>query len=333
MRKELNVEIDKKLLKLLDKHRGDLSRSEYIKKVLSGSLDKDRRMNFSNTDASKGGSVENIPASDLASFLENFQVFANDIHNRLDNLEKQIVGYTEEFQEIEDVEFNDPEYENRQSSSTSVSKSVSAPRSASGSTSTSTESDGFEYGCPFCSATIPKDASRCPNCGNKFDEFVVTDNDQIVEDVDDIYDQDESNEIAIVEPLSEAYNDSGEYDPRPNSVRVKNNGRGSGRYNASQNDHISKRMPSKYSNNSVEQHVCSICGDGLVFIKDFQRWYCYGCKKYSSGAGEMSAKLDRPQPINVQAQAREVAPGESEMPEKKPKKNWKPLKGYHKYKE
>ena len=27
--------------------------------------------------------------------------------------------------------------------------------------------------CPECSCTIPPDASRCPNCGHKYDEVVV----------------------------------------------------------------------------------------------------------------------------------------------------------------
>jgi hypothetical protein len=27
--------------------------------------------------------------------------------------------------------------------------------------------------CPECSCTIPPDATRCPNCGHKYDEVVV----------------------------------------------------------------------------------------------------------------------------------------------------------------
>jgi ribosomal protein L37AE/L43A len=165
--------------------------------------------------------------------------------------------------------------------------------------------DDFEYGCPFCNATIEKNATECRNCGNRFHDEEV--------------DVDTEDDAAIVEPLSSGYDESGRYDPRPRYLKTDRDN----------TDHVNS---------------CSKCGDELTYIKEYKRWYCYNCKKYAVKPTLVKGQFSIPK-FETSSSKLDDIPGVPRPPEddfelenqnmkrKKFLSKQKPLKKYPKYRD
>ena len=354
MAEGFNLDLNSKLLKTLDEHRGDLSRDEFIKQILQEHLNKPDRINFSKLKNSDQG----IDSQDLAILIDNFQEFANHIYDRLDRLENimnnNVVSdrqetnsdpaperdggfldldeehehssrYTpkqnqedtdgEESFEILESEaevtyepetYNDDD-ENVEYFTLDKKKEQSGTGSEAYNIADRTYDDEFEYGCPFCSATIEKDATYCTNCGHNLDE--------LAEDVED--------STAIVEPLSEGYSESGEYDPRPNYLKRRE----PGEYRAYHDKEYPGPRPKidhRYAPATPKARIprCSFCGSELRYLKDYNRWYCYHCKKYFGGP---PAKPGQPGEEDRPARAQPLVQHRERPPDSHP------LKDYHRY--
>jgi hypothetical protein len=379
MVKHLNVKIEKDLLALLDKRRGDLPRDEFIEKILEEHLN-DKRKDFSKLRKKDKNSASDAGeyTSEIGLLIDNFQEFANDIYNRLDRLEDTVNSQstskdsikpikietdTEDvvFEIIEDsIDQNDDEKDERDHI---LSNETIDFDSSEDEDSAKMDSD-FEYGCPFCNATISESADQCPSCGSRFDDYTE------------------------VQPVSGSYDyqNTESYDPRPEYLRrnghngrvgVQPYGPGSG---PSSNTGTSRGTPNDPSiankpafrngpfddprnkpNRSFNKPPpnCSICGGKLNYVADYKRWYCHRCRKFSGGPPpeprpdsdtlrfSKAAPSEKP-PVRHAEPGFEVSAHPIEpitepltpddidaVPPKKRSKqrsrDWRPLKEYHRY--
>jgi rubrerythrin len=262
----VKLKLDEEIIKLLDKYRGDLSRDDFITRILEENLKKKDKIDFSKYDMS-GSETELEPVDfNLQEFMDDFKQFADNIYNRLDRLESllnnQIIpSDTIEMRnhELESDEFiSDKRDESMIFEIEESEEDTIEDDQASDIYGLDEIGDEFEYGCPYCNATISGSATVCPNCGNKFDDNPK-----------------DSGQAVQVEPLPEYYSDTGEYDPRPRYVRKEN-------YEVRPKVNKSPKPNSSYPTfKGVGQRMCSDCGNKMDFIKDYKRWYCYNCKKYA----------------------------------------------------
>jgi len=294
MSRGVTLQLNSKFIELLDKYRGDLSRDDFILRIIDEHLKNKERINLSNQKNDTETTV-----LDLAAFMEDFKEFANSIYNRLDRLENilnsqkistkikpgdtkfQVTGDDDKpmIFELLDSEDDSDDLGSAKTKYNSYEKN----------------GDEFEYGCPFCNATIDKNATECSQCGNKFDEEMLIPDDAV-----------------IVEPLPNQYKDAGEYDPRPMHLK----------YGTTTEEEQFEPYQTQPEIHGTALHLCSICGTNMVFIDDYKRWYCTNCKRYA-GATVISHRtpgesIDKSTKI--------------EEPKPKPSRHkHKPLKDYHMY--
>ncbi len=308
----VKINLEKDLIVLLDKHRGDLSRDEFINRILDEHLKNEGRINFSKYETTDTD-------NDRDAFLTDFKDFADNIYNRLDKLEDilnsqalmQGAGGTEDYKPNSD---NYPinEDTDKESITFEVDESdddnFDLEDSPSEYISETPYPGDFEYGCPFCSATISKDAATCPNCGNN---------------LDDIKDEEEYEAI-IVDPLPEQYSDTRDYDPRPKYIKPQS---------------PRERSPSWSEDTYTPSHlvpksICDLCGGKMDYIEEYKRWYCYNCKKYAGSIISPSVSPSKPYeepPYSSKAPPRVKEPRQG-MPHKRPHpRKHKPLRDYPKY--
>lgn len=323
MSRGVTLQLNSKFIELLDKYRGDLSRDDFILRIIDEHLKNKERINFSKYNSSNQSKDIEASDLDLAAFMEDFKEFADSIYNRLDRLEGILNSQkiltkikTGDISKLEGFDYldDDEKQNNKYSGDTKFqvtdddekpmifelleSEDESDDLGSAKTKYNSYEKNGdeFEYGCPFCNATIEKNATECSKCGNKFDEEMLIPEDDAV----------------IVEPLPNQYKYSGEYDPRPTHLKYRT---------TTEDEQLeSYQTPSEIPDTSL--HLCSICGANMVFIDDYKRWYCKSCKRYA-GATVISHRkpgpsIDKPKKI--------------EEPKQKPsKRKHKPLKDYHMY--
>lgn len=320
MSKKFYLDLNSEKLKLLDERRGDLSREEFILKILNEHVNDSNEKNIFTLDDIKSSVDQDSGAEDIAFLIANFQEFANEINKRLDRLESIVStnGAYSNSNEFEDFVPVPPEEEKDEDEQVIFELDPESVEDEVGETeeldtfTAEENNDEFEYGCPFCNSTIEKDAKMCPSCGNKFD-------DNVVDETDEGY--------SIIEPLDEGFSDSGEYDPRPGYLK--------GHQPSRDVPPITRAPPPRPSvasrtsvNNAPGEHVpgCSICGNNLVFVKEYRRWYCLKCKKYASVVVPVSGMQKKPaQDIGAEP----IPPKKTTQRPRKP--NWQPLKGYHRY--
>jgi rubrerythrin len=281
MAKTLNLKINNELLALLDKRRGDLPRVEFVEKILEEHL-KNTRKNFSKliNKETNSASEQGENSGDMDLLIDNFQEFANDIYDRLDNLEDTIKTQmvnnesrlpSESEPDLEDVVFEiieDSTDDDKSNEDPFLSTKKIDVDSSNSENSEKPDSD-FEYGCPFCNATISENADQCPSCGNRFDDFTE------------------------VQPLSEGYSKSDSYDPRPEYLRrdPRNGVQPYGSPRATQNNPANRAVYQNTQYNDPRNSTkfkkptpnCSICSGKLNYVSDYKRWYCHRCRKFSGG--------------------------------------------------
>jgi ribosomal protein L37AE/L43A len=132
--------------------------------------------------------------------------------------------------------------------------------------------DEFEYGCPYCSATISEDATECSHCGNRFEEKP--------------YNSTPGYDSLDVEPLSSGYSETGSYDPRPEYIKRHRIETASPNMEGPASDY------NEYSNSFKPKdkiRLCEMCGNKLSYVKSYKRWYCFTCKRYE---GTLSSSPD-----------------------------------------
>lgn len=330
MAKNLNLKINKNLIEELNKRRGDLKLDEFILRILDEQLNSDNRINFVQKNPSINNEDLKITSSDMAILISTLQEFAKDIYYRLDQLEdrldEQIIkSSTSNFnpqprkQEAEvDIEkagkgrelFTFPgEKGGTKVNNDVVFEITDDQRLEIDYNNSFSENDSeFEYGCPYCNATIPENASTCPNCGRRFDMV-------------DGYGMD----FTEVEPLSEGYDNTGRYDPRPTYVKrreVRN------LQNESGFERIPQQPPMEFHNPSNQAKrrapLCLNCGGEVAYIEDYKRWYCPRCNKYFGG----------PSPGNEAVEVEEFSKKNHSEPRQETKEpDFRPLKKYHRYSE
>ncbi|WP_455393114.1 zinc ribbon domain-containing protein [[Eubacterium] cellulosolvens] len=309
----VKLELSPELINLVDSRRGDLTRDEFLLRILNEHL-----ASLGSQESSEENFIEIDSEAEqgkqfLLEFVKNFQRFTNNVNERLDRLEglvNNIPGKTIETEDIEtdkemydeteleeldeesddeeldadeDLETNDyyaddEEYNEKESYSVGdqdgeplvfelmengegelEDEEYTGEYSAGSSTS-----DEFEYGCPFCNATIDSNATYCPHCGNRFDDVGVFERDPVV-----------------VEPLSEGYTDTGEYDPRPKYLKRST----TGQFDEHKPSRLSSDRPSVKRAYDSRIRLCTRCGGKLSYLDKYKRWYCYTCKQYE-GAQE-----------------------------------------------
>ena len=91
MRNGVNLNLDEEKIKLLDKHRGDLSRDDFINRMLDEYLKNEGRIDFSKYNISKSDSESGSEEFNLALFMDDFKLFAHNIYDRLDRLEGLLI--------------------------------------------------------------------------------------------------------------------------------------------------------------------------------------------------------------------------------------------------
>ena len=299
MSRGVTLQLNSKFIELLDKYRGDLSRDDFILRIIDEHLKNKERINFSKYNLSNQKNDTETTVLDLAAFMEDFKEFANSIYNRLDRLENilnsqkistkikpgdtkfQVTGDDDKpmIFELLDSEDDSDDLGSAKTKYNSYEKN----------------GDEFEYGCPFCNATIDKNATECSQCGNKFDEEMLIPDDAV-----------------IVEPLPNQYKDTGEYDPRPMHLKY-------GTTPEEEQFESYQAQPEIYGS---ALHLCSTCGADMVFIDEYKRWYCKRCKRYA-GATVIS---HRKPGVSIDKSTK------IEEPTPKPaKRKHKPLKDYHMY--
>ena len=353
MSEELYLKIGNKTLERLDQRRGDLKRDEYILRVLEEHMESDGQVKIRSQNSSNESGDTNSNDLEISILTETLQAFAKDIYKRLDKLEEKIndlpdeivVSVESDLEKIENKKSIDDDSERKKifkfpgedqadTSEDVIFEVADDEFSDDISSEDSTGDSEFEYGCPYCNATIPENAAQCPKCGAHFDDL--------------------DNQYAEVEPLSEGYSSSSGYDPRPNYVKHRDYGvysPGSGHRD------FSGPPPKGYdglnresiSNPPRRAPICMNCSGNLVYIDDIKRWYCYRCNKYFGGPPSGADTRDKQNPIprvtNTEPYRPRTAPGNQsirseEYPPKdnKPREtkrprdpNWRPLKGYHRY--
>jgi hypothetical protein len=348
MPEDIYLKIDQNILDQLNKRRGDLKLDEFIMLIIKEHLN-NNRIKFSTTNLSSKESNKNSKTSELVLLADNLQEFANDIYNRLDRLEDKLEEKIEYIAANKDLNRNSDNrnltsnykstkagnIEHRDSDNVFIFPDEGEDGGAEDevifevtdeyhmddedSKLESAEVTEFEYGCPYCNATIPENAMRCPKCGKRID------------------DMNSYGDFVEVNPLTEGYSESGEYDPRPSHVKRKsfNN------YNTPRSE-FNMRPPTPRDGprvsyppeKSIDKPVmCSNCGGKLAFIEDYKRWYCPRCNKYFGGLQKAEPKpvMNRPEEYRPPPQV-EFSPRLEPSPKPRPKKpNWRPLKDYHRY--
>jgi rubrerythrin len=363
---ELNIKLNKKLLELLDKRRGDLSREGYVDLLLKESLNSSEGGPLNLKKLKNGIKNQNsneddvLNSDDLIRIIEDFQEFANKIYTRLDRLEEMVETNHLDFEKLqsnryslklddeEEVESEDVIFEVLEDSQNDSETVFKEDESSDYFEFNENNDSEFEYGCPFCNATITENADQCPKCGNKFDDF-------------------DSSDYMEVTPLSVGYNDSGNYDPRPDYLK-----RREGRYYPPEQVRMEKPVEATPMPTPEPDYrkrpppLCEICGGKLSYVEDFKRWYCHRCKKYSGGpppvvkpdsysVSKVPSKVESGYGVGVAVYTHDPSsepvadydPEPVPVPENKaqrpsnmarkrvhPKnKDWRPLKDYKKYKE
>ncbi len=319
----VKLNLNEEIIKLLDKYRGDLSRDDFVNRILEENLKKKDKIDFSKYNVS-GAETELEPVDfNLTDFMDDFKQFADNIYNRLDRLESilnnQIIP--SDTIQMRDNELESDEFIDDRSDDSMIfeieesEEDITEADQSADIYGLDELGDEFEYGCPYCNATISGNATVCPNCGNKFDDTTK-----------------ESDQVVQVEPLPDYYSDNGEYDPRPSYVRKKD-------YEVRPEIIKSSKPNSGYTTfKGVGQRICSDCGNKMDYIKDYKRWYCYRCKKYAGAtvsASPPDSKLHRSGFEPAPSFDRSVKIDENqrrEVPRKKPYSGKrKPLKDYPKY--
>ena len=344
----VNLKLNPDLISQLDELRGDLSRDEFINRILNdhlkkegnsvdpeeefidlGTVDDDEKLKFQSQTQ-----VSNVK---FKAFMDDFKEFSENINDRLDRLEVMVntlslkqhqtsqEDYTSdvnEYLEDEDEVYEDTEEDLEESFA--VEDDSGEPMifeldkkddSSNGSSLNLSASDDFEYGCPFCNATIDQNATSCPKCGNNFSDFV-----------------DEAHDAVPVEPLTNGYSDTGEYDPRPRYMK---------RNSAYESDLKETAPWPKTRAPTIKpgpESLCAKCGNELTYLDEYKRYYCFKCKQY---AGTISSPAPRPDMSPSLSPSVRKTPtiadrrvrGNDEPAKKSFHGKGKPLKGYPKYKE
>jgi ribosomal protein L37AE/L43A len=340
MTEELSLKLDQDLLKQLDKRRGDLNRSEFILLILTEHLNNAGRVKFKKMNSTDSNTESQDISPDMAFLIGTLQEFAKDIYNRLDRLEDIINSNPEEISNTNSL-VDDQSNHGKEKGLNEPDNSFSfTEKETSGNKDTvvfkvsdedylevdpdqsgNLENSEFEYGCPFCNATIPENATKCPKCGKIFDDI-------------------ENNTLgasaAEVKPISEGYTNKGNYDPRPSYLK-----RESPEHFASQDE------PDKYpdrpqvrfkpipNESRKNPPLCQYCGRVLSYIDDYKRWFCYRCKKYFGGSPPRSRAVEV-SPIRMQSEPEPAQgyvdyPSTETEPKRAKKPNYRPLKEYHRY--
>jgi ribosomal protein S27AE len=349
----VNIKLDSELISFLDKRRGDLTIDEFIIRILHEHL---KKVNTGEESEENFIDLDSEPEDNekfLRKFMKDFQEFTENINTRLEHLEGLVSNippensieddYLDEEQDIEDYTETDDELSDEKESY-SVEDQNGEPmifelvendednfepdEEPAKYDPDRTNIDEFEYGCPYCNATIASSATFCPSCGNRFDDSVES--------------YTPRREAVVVEPLSDGYSESGSYDPRPGYMkksRPRDLGHG--------------EMPSWQERRSLNQRpvinqgkLCANCGNKLTYFDDYKRWYCFKCKRYEGAqvprvvAPPRSGFEDRPQGSfsprrNGSPQRspppREVIEDDNRDQRKTFQRKSKPLKDYPKY--
>ncbi len=312
MVKEVSLNIDSKLLEILDKRRGDLTRDEFIARMLTEHLNSSSKSDFEDLlkQSSEFDHEISMDADFLKALLKNFQEFATNITDRLDRLEKMMNSievektaenikfdrsgknnsvpkssnedvvfeiYEESEIDNEIYKFSDEEkYFEFDSSEDEIENDYETEGSA------NKDDKEFEYGCPFCNATIPENADRCPKCGNQFGELESAD-----------YAEPENTDLSYTGPSG--------YDPRPEYMKRRevSVSRVTARPDLVYQDaspsqakvypYTPDQVQRTESSRNLDQRdmpppLCSICSGKLNYIEDYKRWYCHRCRKFSGGS-------------------------------------------------
>lgn len=352
----VNIKLNSDLIRLLDERRGDLNRDEFIIRILHDHLKKVNTGDDSEMEFMELESEPEVNERFLRKFMKDFQEFTDNINIRLERLEGLVSDTTIQngIDEVEDEDEDLEEYSDTDEEIYDDKKSYSVkdqngepmifelveseedsfePEDTEGRYySKKAIGDDFEYGCPYCNATISSDATFCPKCGNRFDESI------------DRYEP--TQDAVIVEPLSEGYSGTGEYDPRPRYMkksRAPEFDRGE-----SPRWQEPREVPKPSSVPTISKvELCTICGDKLTYLKDYKRWYCYRCKRYEGAPAQPPRDFSPPRSTfeaspqdkfarKEGAPLRSPPPGESpEMEDRTQRrvfqKKGKPLRDYPKY--
>jgi hypothetical protein len=146
------------------------------------------------------------------------------------------------------------------------------------------EFDDLEYGCPFCGATVGAFATVCPGCGRELEEE---------EDIVERSQSDPPSQHQTLENYYRAQN-TGKYTKNQREEYNSYYQPGSG-YSESRNRPVVEVEPLKepaplpevqLSSYARGEHTdspptCEFCDKPTRYIKEYGRWYCYSCNKYS----------------------------------------------------
>ncbi len=350
MPENIYLKIDQKILDQLEKRRGDLKLEDFILLIIREHLSDNSKFKFSKINQSSIESNSDIKKSELGILVDNLQDFANDIYNKLDRLEgkleerfeynsannnleknltKEEIISKHKPEQVGNIGHRDsddifvfPDEKEESSVKEEVIFEIADEYKAEDDVTDSKtiESSEFEFGCPYCNATIPENATRCPKCGNRFD------------------DEDMNTEFVEVKPLSEGYSNSGEYDPRPTYIKRKEYANygpkpDPGKIPPHAQEELDMRKPQ--DQNIARPVMCLNCGGKLAYIEDYKRWYCPRCNKYFGDpprAGPTPV-VAHPEQYRSQEQVG-YGPTPEPITKRQPKKpNWRPLKDYHRYSE
>jgi ribosomal protein L37AE/L43A len=314
MKERITVTLDSEWLQDLDEARGEISRSKYIEKII--------RQHFAPSEVI-ASSKEKVPATFT---VEEFRAIVQEVNRKLMRLElmeqqlllpttgagaqlQQVKSVQESMMDVteqwavagEDIEGDkrarlqiEPEREVRETQQseqtkifrfpdehpiyeyvdqsrygaeppTYVDKVVTEPvkaveleqvREATRDADAEGEQYEFEYGCPSCGNTVDAFDIKCGACGKSFEEVYTT--------------PEGDTKVYTYRDLKLKSKDSS-YDFHTISSQKLG-------------DHTEENAP-----------VCVYCKRPLYYILQYQRWYCYLCKRYAEWT-ELSKMQDTPVP-------------------------------------
>jgi ribosomal protein L37AE/L43A len=146
------------------------------------------------------------------------------------------------------------------------------------------EFDDLEYGCPFCGATVGAFATMCPSCGHELEEE---------EDISASPNIESPQQHQTLEDYYRSQNSgryskrSGDqpdpyYKPNPDLSRSDTRPRMEVEPITESTSESNIRLSSYARGMDTESPpLCEFCKKPTRYIKEYGRWYCFDCKKYS----------------------------------------------------
>ncbi len=280
MPKKINLVFKDGVFEILTKLKGDETYAQYISDLIG---EKNAR-NLSADEEEKQSEVPEVSSEKLLSILnainDRFSLFTA-MADRLENVERALEGLAEITDSLERTAFENKEsiesikkpldlFQNYMTDNITESnlENISSPDVLHGGHGTAGDEEGYEFACPHCDSTVDENDCFCRWCAYQL--------------------MDETEGTSGEAKYHSDHKVEGSWDS-PDNFHLppsESDARSEWSYDIADRQNPPSGPPPGWDEDKVRvdssgRPICPICLESMIFVHDYERWFCESCWYYA----------------------------------------------------